>query len=171
MKKLFPLLAVVLVAVLSSCIYVLRSDDGTEGTVSGGITIRFGVPVADIINSFEPDRGRGAVYGVGERIRFRVNVDRPGFITLVVYDNDGAVFALPSEEVGPGTNILPTRVALTAAPPRGRTFIRAIFSNAPRVYEFTGRFTRSSWDNSTRVYLGYFPQAARDVAETFLDVR
>lgn len=172
MKRLFPLLAVVLVAVLSSCIYVLRSDDGTEGTVSGGITIRFGVPVADIINNFEPDRGRGAVYGVGERIRFRINVDRPGYITLILFDPDGCVTPIPSEAVGPGTNILPVNFGFTAVPPRGPTYVRAIFSNAPRIYEFGGRCSaRSAWDNNTRIYLGYFPQAARDVAETFLQVR
>lgn len=173
MKKLWLLIPMLVVA-LASCRIVIGGDDSgnTSPTVEGGIYIQFGVPVVNLITEFEPDRGRGGNYAIGERISFRVGVRRSGYITLVIYDNDGTVDLLGSEPVSPGINILPTRSSLIAGAPRGRSFIRAFFSSRPQVYDYTGRgYTTSVWDQRTAQFLRSLPEDSRDVRTTYVDVR
>lgn len=173
MKKLW-LLIPVLVMALASCRVVIGGEDTASSgpTVEGGIYIQFGVPVVNLITEFQPDRGRGGNYAIGERISLRVGVRRSGYITLVIYDNDGTVDVLGSEPVSPGVNILPTRSALIAGAPRGRSYIRAFFSSRPQVYDYTGRgYTLSAWDARTGDFLRSLPEDSRDVRQTYIDVR
>jgi Domain of unknown function (DUF4384) len=172
MKKLW-LLIPVLVIVLASCRIIVADDNGnTSTTVSGGVYISFGVPVVNLITEFQPDRGRGGSYAIGERIAFRVGVRRSGYITMAIYDNTGTVNVLGSEAVSAGTNTLPIRYAFVAGPPSGRSYVRAFFSSTPRVYDYAGRgYTTSVWDQNTQRFLQSLPEDSRDVRETYVDVR
>lgn len=160
---------------LGACTLTVQSDSApaqTTTTVSTGLSLRLGVRVADIITRFEPTRGTGANYAPGENIQFRITVTRPGYVTLAIFNPDGDVYdeRLRNIPVEAGTNVIPREVRLTAAAPRGRSYVRAYFTPAPGTVSFSGRYTRESWDARTRVYLGSYPETARDVADTYLDV-
>ena len=77
-----------------------------------------------VIQSFEPDRGPGAAYRVGEEIRFLLELARAGYVTLVVTDPDGRSYSLERDRWLPaGWNQLPprgSRYRYTADYPTGR---------------------------------------------------
>lgn len=172
MKKLWLVIPALVIA-LASCRVIIGGDDSASTTtVEGGVYIQFGVPVVNLISEFQPDRGQGGNYAIGERISLRVGVRRSGYITLVIYDPEGTVQLLGSEPVSAGVNIVPTRYALIAGAPHGRSFIRAFFSSTPRVYDYQGRgYSTSVWDRDTAQFLRSLPEDSRDVRQTYLDVR
>lgn len=172
MKKLWmiPLLLIS----LASCRVIIGGDEPST-TVSGSVYIQFGVPLVNVITEFQPDRGRGGNYGIGERISFRVGVRRSGYITLVNYNPDGSVDVLASQAVSAGTQTLPapgSGFTYTVGPPYGRNYVRMFFSSRPLVYGYQGRgFTTTVWDDNTQQFLRSLPEDSRDVRETYFDVR
>ncbi len=116
-----------LLVLLSACRVVI-TDAETE------VGVRFGYRTGGTIQRFEPDRGPGAVYRVGEAIRFFVDLARPGYVTLVVTDPDGRRYALEEARWLPaGWNELPPRWAgyrYTAELPTGRHRATLYYSSA-----------------------------------------
>lgn len=175
MKKTWlAVLAAPLFAVaLGACTVTVHGSDSVA-TVSTGVTVRYGVPVSDIITVFEPTRGAGATYYVGDQVQFRIDSRRRGYVTLVIWNPEGRLDSgsqLQNIPVDVGTNYIPRSVRLSAAPPTGRSYIRAYFTGAPVNYSWSGSVTLDTWNSRGTLYFRDVPQAARDIAETTLVVR
>ncbi len=118
------ILLALLLLLLPACRVVITDAD---------LGVRFDYRGGGVIQRFEPDRGPGAVYRVGEAIRFFVDLARPGYVTLVVTDPDGTRYALEEARWLPaGWNELPPRWAgyrYTAEPPTGRHRVTLYYSS------------------------------------------
>jgi hypothetical protein len=189
MKKLLAFLApLALAGALSACTIVISPDGGrstqpttvdtgTGGNNGDGISVRvqerFGVRVSNaIISSLSPDRGDGATYFIGDELKIRITVSRPGYVTLVFYNPDG-IDQLAGIPVEAGTNIIPRQTSLKAVAPRGRTFIRALFtaSSWPNQVSFGGSYSVNGLSVRTSEYFRNYPEDVRDIAETSVVVR
>ena len=121
---------VALCALLASCTITVRPGDVS---VSG--RVRFGIEVNDIIRVFEPTRGSGSVYLVGDSISFRVITNRDGYITLTELGPRGNVstFARNIYVRGGQVNVIsgPDDASeFLLVPPRGLHRVRASFTPA-----------------------------------------
>ncbi len=170
MNLRFTFYFIALSALLSACtIYV--APDGT--TVSPGL----GGQEYDIITEFEPDRGDGASYSIGDDISFRVRTTRDGYLTLTSLNPDGSidVFGRNIFVRGGRTNLIPgvdSRVSYEIGGPSGTHRVRASFTpretDTERVI-YRGRSGEDVWtqtiESDTRSY------DVRDVAQTRFYVR
>ena len=131
MKQVLRLAGLVaLCALLASCTVTIRPGDVS---VSG--RVRFGIEVNDIIRVFEPTRGSGSVYLVGDSISFRVVTNRDGYITLTELGPNGNVstFARNIYVRGGQVNVISGPDAANEfllVPPRGLHRVRASFTPA-----------------------------------------
>jgi hypothetical protein len=175
MKRALALLALALI--FTSCIYtVRRNPDGTTTTTSSSsvsVSISFGVRVTNIITDFQPDRGTGATYRIGDPITLRLTSRQDGYVTLVIYNpfnyRNAEIRNIPVQR---GTNIIPRNNFLTASAPTGVTRFRAFFTPEPNnSVSFTGGASEQYLDSQTAAYLSPYPVELRDVRETFLNVR
>ncbi len=164
-----PLLVVslLLTLALSACTIYIRP----------GGPVDVGVSLNDVIAEFQPTRGDGATYYVGDEIEFRVRTRESGYLTLSAIDPDGRVYVFARNiRVSAGsTEILPTRemrVTFNAAPPRGFHRIRASFTSGrtdPSRVSYIGRYGDGSWTSAIQVDIGGYD--VRDVAQTTLTIR
>jgi hypothetical protein len=174
MKKRILVLFVLLALLISACtVYV------DPGRVNIRARIRFGIEVSDIITVFEPDRGMGATYRVGEDIGFRIRTTGDGYITLSAIDPDGSVYVFARNIFVRGNvvNFLPpanSRVRYKATPPRGFHRVRASFTPTPtnttRI-RYIGRSGEDAWTQSIVAEIEPHPVDVRDIAETNLYIR
>jgi len=152
-----------LAAFLSACTLTLYPE---------GLSVTYRVDFGGEILRFEPDRGRGATYFVGEEGRFFLTLDRPGWVSLVVQDPDGYTYELDRFHLSRGTHVLPPGpYRYTLTPPRGLHRVRAVYTQSPpssRV-RLEGRYT--DWDARLRLYVEASGARAYDVAETYFYVR
>ena len=162
-KRVLGLLALGLLAlVLGGCRVILTPDE-----TDLGFSWRY--THGDVIQRFEPDRGPGAVYRVGEEVRFYLWLRKSGYVTLVVRDPDGARYALERELWLPaGWNELP---------PPGRVYRADYPTGLHRVYAYYA-------SARGRVHLGFYGSSSgasaasirvdqdvvEDVASTYLYV-
>ena len=171
MKRTYPpLFSAVLGLLLAACtIYV--APDGT--TVSPGIDGQ----EYEIITSFEPDRGDGASYDIGDDISFRVRTTRDGYITLTSLNPDGSidVFGRNIFVRGDRTNLIPgsdSRVAYEVGGPSGLNRVRAAFTpretDTERVI-YRGRSGEDIWTQTIESDIRSYD--VRDVAQTSFYVR
>jgi len=153
-------LLVLLAGFLSACTVTLE-----------GLTLTYRWDYSPVLLRFEPDRGAGATYFVGEEIRFFLTLDRPGWVTLVVEDPDGRTYELDRFFLQRGTHVLPPgayRYVLT--PPRGLHRVRAVYTDRePGGVRLQGVYT--DWDARLRVYLEASGARTYHVAETYFYVR
>jgi hypothetical protein len=150
------LLWVLLVGLLSACTITLE-----------GVTLSYRLDLTPAILRFEPDRGAGATYFVGEEIRFLLTLGRLGWVTLVVIDPDGRTYELDRFYLGRGTHVLPPGAyRYRLVPPRGLHRVRAVYTEAPPAdrVRLEGVFT--DWDARLRVYLEASGARGYQVAET-----
>lgn len=161
-----PLLAGLLALALSSCaVYV------TPGDVSVNGRVRFGISVSDVIQTFEPTRGTGATYYVGEEIAFRVLTLQDGYLTLSAIDPDGTVYTLARNLYVRGGRVQviegpDSASVFSLVPPRGFHRVRASFTPNPtsgRV-SYRGVYGEDAWSRAIRADVD--PYEVRDVAET-----
>lgn len=162
---------VALVLLLAGCtVYVV------EGQPNVRARFTFSLALNDVLATFEPTRGPGASYRVGERIEFRIRARQTGYVTLTAIDPDGSVYTLARNiRVRSGeTHILPSRdarIAFVADPPTGLHRVRASFTDErtdqSRV-RYEGRSGEEGWTSAIRVELERAD--VRDVAETYLFV-
>jgi hypothetical protein len=153
-------LLVLLAGFLSACTVTL------EGLT---LTYRFGYSPA--ILRFEPDRGAGATYFLGEEVRFLLTLAEPGWVSLVVQDPDGYTYELDRFYLEGGTHVLPPGpYRYTTAPPPGLHRVRAVYTESPPAgVRLQGVYT--NWDARLRVYLEASGARRYDVAETHFYVR
>lgn len=161
------LLATVLTAVLSACTIQIQP----------GGSIDVGVSLSSVITDFQPTRGAGSTYYVGDDIEFQIRTRESGYVALTAIDPDGRVyvFARNVHVDGGRTVTLPTRdmrVVFTAAAPRGFQRVRASFTSGRtdtgRV-SYQGQYGDSQWTSAIQIDIrGY---TVRDVAQTNLVIR
>jgi hypothetical protein len=166
MKKTLLVYVALLGLLLAGCRVVI-----TPGDISVRGTVRFGIEVSPVIQVFEPTRGAGSSYSVGEAIAFRVLTDRSGYITLSAIDPNGSVYLLVQNVYvrgGETTTISgpDSRNIFTLQPPRGLHRVRAAFTpgatgTASITYQSRGD------DNWTRIVVNDVrPYDVRDIVET-----
>lgn len=168
LRTVLPLL--LLVATLSACTVVLE-----PGTVRGRISV--GVELNDIIARFEPTKGAGASYAVGEPIYFTIFPRQSGYITLTAIDPDGRVYAFARNMFVEGgrSNVLPgpsDRFVFIADRPTGFHRVRASFTSRRTDVDrvtYAGRRGDTEWTNTITVEIGGDP--VKDVIETSLIIR
>jgi Domain of unknown function (DUF4384) len=168
MKRIFVLLLIALSSLLLAGCRVIV----TPGNVSVGASLRFGIELSPVIRFFEPTRGTGSSYFVGDAISFRILTDRSGYVTLSAIDPDGSVYVFARNiyvRAGETTTLsgADSRTIFTLQPPRGLHRVRASFTPSQTN---TGSITYSSVrgeDNWTRIVVSEVrPYEVRDIAET-----
>jgi hypothetical protein len=164
-------LVVLLGLVVAGCRIVV-----TPGNVSVGTSLRFGIELSSVIQVFEPTRGAGSGYRVGDSISFRILTNRTGYITLSAIDPDGTVYVFARNiyvRGGETTTIsgADSRTIFTLQPPRGLHRVRAAFtpSATGAAITYTNVYGEDNW---TRIVVNDVrPYEVRDIVETrfFLD--
>lgn len=146
------LLLLALALLLSSCAVFISPDDPPPRRPSAAVSVQplgsspqvvgsvspvspgLSSSAFSTILSFAPDRGEGGFYGLGEEIRFTVQVERSGYLNLSVRDASGETSVLLSGQyVSAGSTLtLPNSGArFVLAPPRGRHDVTATLSSDP----------------------------------------
>jgi len=163
MKKI--LVSLVLLGLLSACTLTIRPSDISVGT-------RIDVEYSNVITRFEPDRGVGSTYYVGDEVRFIITLRQPGYISLVAIDPDGRTYEFEhGVYLGAGTHVLPLpqmRHRYVADYPTGKQRVRAIYTNnQPATIHFQGVYTRERFNERLRLYFDGCHASTRDLAETY----
>ncbi|MGQ9693031.1 MAG: DUF4384 domain-containing protein [Thermaceae bacterium] len=133
-----------------------------------GLSLTYRVGLEPVVLRFEPDRGAGGVYYVGEEVRFILTLSKPGYVALVATDPDGRTYEFDRFYLSAGTHLLPNRpVRYTLTPPRGLHRVRAVYTEgaAPDRVRLEGVFT--DWDARLRIYLEASGSQRYDLAETY----
>jgi hypothetical protein len=163
-KRLFLL---ILVLSLTACTLYIE-----PGNVTVRGRVRIGIALNEVIRVFEPTRGNGAIYRVGEDIAFRVYAERDGFLALTEFGPDGRVttFARNIFVRGGQTSIITgpdSRSIFSLIPPRGLHYVRASFTpfqtDTARV-TYQGITSEDAWTQS--IVTEIRPYEIRDIAET-----
>lgn len=141
------------------------------GILLAGLLSACTVNFTPAILRFEPDRGAGATYYVGEEVRFFLTLADPGWISLVAIDPDGRTYEFDRFYLGRGTHVLPPGAyRYTVTPPRGLQRVRAIYTDThPGSLRLEGVYT--DWDARLRVYLETSGARRYQVAETYFYIR
>lgn len=139
--------------------------------VLDGVSLSYRPDFTPAILRFEPDRGAGATYFVGEEVRFFLTLKSPGWVSLVAIDPDGRTYELDRFYLGRGTHLLPPGAyRYTLTPPRGLHRVRAVYTDlAPGGVRLEGVFT--DWDARLRLYLEASRAHRHQVVETYFYVR
>lgn len=142
------------------------------------VSVRPGVSVSvtqsNLVQNFQPDRGEGSTYFVGERIRFNLRTARDGYITVVSLDPDGRGDVLVRNAfVRSGNSVIGSQNELQITPPRGLQRVRVIFTTVrpSNTIVFSGRYDRGEWNTYTESYVRPYGVEQRDVYETFFNIR
>ncbi|WP_420595655.1 DUF4384 domain-containing protein [Deinococcus sp.] len=160
-----PLLLGALALGLSACTVSVRTDAGVSGFRS------------NLISNLQPGRGEGSTYRVGDSVTFRFTTRVPGYLTLISLDPNGrSNILVRSTAVRAGTTTFPRvedQVVYTVAPPFGLQRVRAVFTRVrpSSSLTFQGTYTVDRWNTATNTYLRGYPEADRDVQETFFYIR
>jgi hypothetical protein len=152
-------------ALLSACTITLRPGD-----VQVGVSVEFGLD--DVIARFEPDRGTGATYRVGEEVQFVITLRRPGYVSLVAIDPDGRTYEFEhGVYLGAGTHVLPLpsmRRRYVVDYPTGRQRVRAVYTDTrPGSVYFRGVYSTDGFNDRLRLYFKQSYAQVRDVKETY----
>lgn len=136
-----------------------------------GITLTYRLDLTPAILRFEPDRGAGATYFLGEEVRFLLTLESPGWISLVAVDPDGRTYEFDRLYLGRGTHLLPPGAyRYTLTPPRGLYRVRAVYTDhEPGSVRLEGMFT--DWEARLRVYLEASRTRRHQVVETYFYLR
>ncbi|WP_027481451.1 DUF4384 domain-containing protein [Deinococcus pimensis] len=142
------------------------------------VSVRPGVSVnvsqANLVTNFQPDRGEGSTYFVGERIRFNLSTARDGYVTVVSLDPDGRGDVLLNNAfVRAGTSTIGADNRFQITPPRGVQRVRVIFTTErpSSTLVFRGQYSRGEWNTYTESYVRPYGVEQRDVYETFFYIR
>jgi hypothetical protein len=166
------LFALSLLSLLPACTLYVRS-----GSFSLGFRGSFDLSPVPVITRLEPDRGSGATYRPGERIRFVISLTQPGYVTLISTEASGYTNTLGTYYLQAGTTLLPPpgqgdHYLVDPASPYGLERIRAIYTNTqPKGYlSIQGTFSNAEFNNQIRIYFERNPAQIRDVAESYFYV-
>ncbi len=157
--------AIVVTLLASACTVTVRPGGfvGSDLSLSG------------VIQDFQPTRGRGSEYYVGEDVQFRLATNQSGYVTLTALDPDGKVYVFERNiPVNSGTTYLPlanARHVYTVNPPGGLQRVRASFTSQPTdgSVRYSGRSGDGEWTSAIQIELR--PSPVRDIAETSFYIR
>ncbi len=136
-----------------------------------GLSVTYRLGYGGAILRFQPDRGPGATYYVGEEIRFFITLARPGYVTLVVTDPDGYTYELDRAYLEAGALSLPRGgYRYTLVPPRGLHRVRAVYTEGGWG-SVTLQGVYRDLEGRLRVYLESSGSRVYDVAETHFYLR
>ena len=158
--------AAVAVALLASACTITVRPGGFAGS---------DLSLSGVIQDFQPTRGRGSDYYVGENVEFRIVTNRAGYVTLTALDPDGKVYVFERNiPVQAGTSYLPVpgaRHVYTVNPPVGRQTVRASFTSdrTSGSVSYVGRYGDGDWTSA--IQLDIRPSPVRDVVETYFYIR
>ncbi|WP_027892899.1 DUF4384 domain-containing protein [Calidithermus chliarophilus] len=163
-------LAIVLALAAAGCgpsVVTVRSGD--LGTWFKG---QYGLELTQVIKRFEPGKGAGAAYRVGEAVRFVLNLDRQGHVAVISLDLDaqstprllGRYFLAAGDQVLPPPGG-PSEYRLS--PPAGWQRVRVIFTDRQGPSALSAR----DGDAATAAYIRSSGATVFDVAETYLVIR
>ena len=163
MKKILIILA--FMGLLTSCRLIVRPADVT-------VDVGFNINYSDVITRFEPDRGVGAAYYVGDEVRFIITLRQPGYVSLIGIDPDGRSYEFEhGVYLEAGTNILPLpqmRRQYIVDYPTGKQIVRAVYTNSrPTAIHFQGVYTRKRFNERLHLYFDDCNAQNRDLAETY----
>jgi len=163
MKKILTSLA--LLGLLTACTITIKPVDLTVGVGAG-------YSYSDVITRFEPDRGPGSTYYVGDEVRFVITLRQPGYVSLVAIDPDGRTYEFEhGVYLNAGTHVLPLpqmNRRYIADYPTGKQRVRAIYTDKqPAAVHFEGVYTRERFNERLRLYFDRCYAQTRDVAETY----
>ncbi len=150
---------------LSACTLNVQTTAGLSGARS------------NLIGSFQPGRGEGSTYQVGEQVSFTFSTRVPGYLTLVSLDPTGySNVLIRGAAVSAGTTTFPRAedgVSYTVSEPRGLQRVRAIFTRVRPSAEIAlqGSYTGDTWNTATNSYIRPYALNDRDVQETFFYIR
>jgi hypothetical protein len=160
-----------LALLLTACTVTVR-----PGPVQLSGQVRFGIEVSSIIQMFEPTRGAGATYYVGEDIAFRVLTAQDGYLTLSAIDPDGTVYTFARNLYVRGGQVQilagpDSRSVFSLVPPRGFHRVRAAFTPTPTggSVVYRGVFGEGQWTQTIAADLR--PYSVRDVVQTSFYLR
>lgn len=171
MKMRFVGLGFGLLILLTSCaIYVSPNSVTARGR------IRFGIEVSDVLRVFEPARGTGSTYYVGENVSFRILTTRDGYLTLTALDPDGRVYTFARNLYvrGGQTTVISgpdDSSVFSLVPPRGLQRVRAAFTpgrTSGRI-SYSGNSNEGRWTQSIITEVRDYD--VRDIAETHFYIR
>lgn len=133
------MLSMLLLMVLSGCIPIFVTPDGTIVGVDN---------LTRLITVFEPSRGQGASYRQGEAIAFNVYALQDGYLTLTALEPDGNVYVFSRNIFIRGNQ----RILLTGPSDR---FTFGIETNAPRgIHRVRASFTTNPTNVNNVSYQG-----------------
>lgn len=169
-RRYLPLAALlaILALVLSACTMTTR--------VSGSFGLTVPLGGRGIVTLFEPTRGTGGHYWVGDAISFTIHTTRAGYVTLSYLDSRGNsnVFAR-NIYVNAGRTVISgpaPGLGFMVTEPRGVMYVRASLTaartNEARVSYF-GSGGADGWNSRLAIDVG--GHAWYDVAQTWIDVR
>jgi Domain of unknown function (DUF4384) len=139
---------------------------------------RFGAQ--EIISNFQPDRGEGANYKVGELVKISFTLSRAGYITLISMDPDTTTGEVErSIAMKAGNNALPrgndvnatgAKAAYKVFPPTGKQRVILLFTDTPvgKTVRFEGKLDEDALNVKINSYFG--EAKTRDVAESSIEV-
>ncbi|MBW7916418.1 MAG: DUF4384 domain-containing protein [Trueperaceae bacterium] len=159
------LVAAAATLLVSACTITVRPG----GFTSSDLTL------SGVIQDFQPTRGNGAAYYVGENVEFRLVTDRSGYVTLTALDPDGKVYVFERNiPVQAGVNYLPVagaRHVYSVNPPLGQQRVRASFTvgRTDGSVKYVGRYGDGDWTSAIQIEIR--PSPVRDVAETYFYIR
>jgi len=160
------LLLALLASLLASCF-------PSQSSLTVGL--RVGVEFSPVITRFEPDRGQGASYRVGESVSFIISLTWAGYVALVGIDPDGLAYEFDRVFLNPGTHVLsgPPGFRYELRPPLGLQRVRAIYTDTPHPSGFfiRGTYSLERWDQQTAIYIERSGSRVRSLAETFFYIR
>jgi Domain of unknown function (DUF4384) len=134
----------------------------------------------EIITNFQPDRGQGASYKVGELVKLSFTLLQDGYITLVSMDPDTTTGEVErSIAVKAGNNALPrtndvnatgAKAAYKIFPPTGTQRVILLFTDIPisKTVRFEGKLDEDALSAKINAYFGQ--AKTRDVSETSIEV-
>ncbi|GAA6733542.1 DUF4384 domain-containing protein [Thermus oshimai] len=151
-----------LTGLLSACTLVVEP---------AGLSLTYRLDFGRAILRFEPDRGPGGVYHLGEEVRFLLTLAEPGWVALFVEDPDGRTYGLDRFYLARGTHVLPPGAyRYTLVPPRGLHRVWAVYTDqAPTALRLEGVYR--DFEGVLRLYLEAAQARRHDRAETFFYLR
>lgn len=133
-----------------------------------------------VVQAFQPNKGKGSSYKVGEYATFGFTLGRAGYVTLVGLDPDGSLQELERNvrlPAGPQTLPLKTdknaqglQAAYQLTEPTGWETMWLIYTDLPGASEARFRGKPGAQEFAQLMYKFIAPSSVRDIAETKFEV-
>lgn len=162
----------VLVAVLAAC--------APSTSLSLSSSQRADWKLQFVVKGFQPNKGMGSTYKVGEYATFSFTLTKGGYVTLVGLDPDGSLQELERNiPLSAGPQLLPLKTdkntqgaqaAYVLTEPTGSETMWLIYTDVPGAADARFRGKPNAQEFSQLLYKFITPATVRDIAETKFEV-